>query len=235
MLAAAATAQPSIGQTFAKRWRPASVLIRTVHAMTKRVPERRTALVTAAGIAAVVVAGTFAVGANVGILDASSDNEIGALTAAGDLVPTTAATPGPVTTGASTSTTATAQTYLVDVAGTVTVDATGGPLVVSAVDAAPGWTWIADPSASTPVELTFTDGVRSLVFSATRGSDGRIAASVTETTPDASVHATATTVSTSSDGDDRDDRDDRDDEDHADEGHDDEGHDDEHEGRDDDD
>ena len=98
-------------------------MIRTVQSMTKRAPERRTALVTAAGIAAVVVAGAFAVGANVGILDASSDDEIGTLSAAGDLVPTTAATPAPLTTTPATSTTAAAQTYLVDAAGTVTVTA----------------------------------------------------------------------------------------------------------------
>jgi hypothetical protein len=85
--------------------------------------------------------------------------------------------------------------------------------VVSAVDATPGWTWTADPSDSAHVKLTFTDGVRSLVFTAARASDGSIAARVDETTPGTSVNATATTASSSHDG----------------------GHDDEHEGRDDDD
>ena len=85
-----------IGETFANGWRSAFVPIRTVMPMTKRLPDRRLALITAVGIAAVIVAGAFAVGANLGILDASSNNEIGTLDAAGALVPTTDATPAPL-------------------------------------------------------------------------------------------------------------------------------------------
>ncbi len=208
-----------VGQTFANGWPPASVLIRTVHLMTKRHPERRTALITAGGIAAVVVAGAFAVGANIGILDASSDNQIGALAAAGDLVPTTAPAMAPVTTGdGATSATAGPQTYLVDVAGTVDVGATGDAVAVSAVVANPGWTWTAGPSDATHVELTFSDGVRSLVFTATRAADGSIAAGVEEATSGAASAASATTAPSSyEDADDHDDQED------------------EHEGRDDDD
>ena len=186
--------------------------------MTKRLPDRRTTLITAGGIAAVIVAGAFAVGANLGILDASSDNQIGALAAAGDLVPTTGATPAPVTTGPATPTTAAPQTYLVDVAGTVAVDPTGDTLVVSSVGANPGWTWTPGPSDATHIELTFTNGVRSVVFTATRAADGSIDAGVDETTSGTSAAATATTAPASHD-------------DHDDDGE----HDDEHEGRDDDD
>jgi hypothetical protein len=197
MLAAEMPDRTSVGQTFANRWRPALVLIRTVRPMTKRLPDRRTALITAGGIAAVIVAGAFAVGANLGILDASSDNQIGALAAAGDLVPTTGATPAPVTTGPATPTTAAPQTYLVDVAGTATVDPTGDTLVVSAVSANPGWTWTPGPSDASHIELTFTDGVRSLVFTATRAPDGWIDARVDGTTSGTSSAATATTAPTS--------------------------------------
>ena len=207
-----------VGQTFANGWPPASVRIRTVPLMTKRHPERRTALITAGGIAAVVVAGAFAVGANIGILDASSDNQIGALAAAGDLVPTTAPAMAPITTGdGATPATAGPQTYLVDVAGTVDVGATGDGVAVSAVVANPGWTWTAGPSDATHVQLTFTDGVRSLVFTATR-ADESIAAGVEEATSSAASAASATTAPSSyEDADDHDERED------------------EHEGRDDDD
>ena len=217
MLAAAMLDPAFVGRTFANRWRPALVLIRTVGPMTKRLPDRRTALITAGGIAAVIVAGAFAVGANLGILDASADNQIGGLAAAGDLVPTTGATPAPVTTGLATPTTAAPQTYLVDVAGTVAVDPTGHTLVVSSVGANPGWTWTPGPSDAPHIELTFTNGVRSVVFTATRGPDGSIDARVDETTSGTSAAATATTAPAS-----HDDRDDGE-------------HDDEHEGRDDDD
>jgi hypothetical protein len=199
--------------------------------MTKRLPERRTALITAGGIAAVIVAGAFAVGANLGILHASADNQLGELAAAGDLVPTTGATPAPVTTVPATPMTTAPQTYLVDVAGTVALDATGETLVVRAVGANPGWTWTEAPSNATHVALTFTDGVRTLVFTATRAADGRIDASVDETTSDTASAGTAATAPSSHD--DSDDHE-EDDEDEEHDEHDDE-HDDEHQGRDDDD
>ena len=189
--------------------------------MTKRLPERRTALITAGGIAAVIVAGAFAVGANLGILHASADNQLGELAAAGDLVPTTGATPVPVTTVPASPMTTAPQTYLVDVAGTVALDVTGETLVVSAVGVNPGWMWTEAPSDSTHVELAFTDGVRTLVFTATRAADGRVDARVDETTSDTAPVATAATAPSS--------HEDSDDHEQNEE------HDDEHQGRDDDD
>jgi hypothetical protein len=218
MLAASTPDRTSAGQTFANRWRPASVRIRTVSSMTKRLPERRTALITAGGIAAVVVAGAFAVGANLGILDASSDNQIGALSAAGDLVPTTTSAAATVPTDRPTPTTAGPQTFLVDVAGTVALDASGDSLVLSAVSATPGWAWSWGPSDAMHIALTFSDGARFLVFTASRAPDGSIDAMVDETTPGTST----ATVPTSHDG--HDDREHDDDDDGG-----------EHEGRDDDD
>ncbi len=162
--------------------------------MTKRLRERRTAFITAGGIAAVIVAGAFAVGANIGILDASSDNQIGALAAAGDLATTTGPTLAPVTTIPAAPTAATTQTYLVDVAGTVAVDATGDALVVSTVVPTAGWTWKTGPADTAHVQLTFSDGVRSLVFTATRAPDGSINASVADVTSGAVSASTATAV-----------------------------------------
>ena len=196
------------------------MLIHTVGRMTKRLSERRTALITAGGIVAVIVAGAFAVGANIGILDASSDHQIGELAAAGDLVPTTEGSLAPVTTGPATSTTTAPQTYLVDVAGTITVDLTGGAVVARAVGANPGWTWTPGPSDATHIEVTFSDGVRSLVFTATRAANGSIDVSVDDTR---SGTASAATAPSSHDGsDDHDDPEEH--EEHE-----------EHEGRDDDD
>jgi hypothetical protein len=51
-------------------------------------------LITVAGIIAVVAAGAFAVSANLGILHASADRQIGSLTA-GDLITPGAASPAP--------------------------------------------------------------------------------------------------------------------------------------------
>ena len=189
--------------------------------MMKRLPERRSALITVGGIAAVIVAGAFAVGANLGILHASADNQLGELAAAGDLVPTAGPTPGPVTTVAAPPITTALQTYLVDVAGTVALDATSGTLVVSAVSANPGWTWTEVPYDATHVELVFTDGVRTLVFTATRAADGSVDARVDETTSDtAPIAPAATAPSSHEDSDDHEQN---------------EEHGDEHQGRDDDD
>lgn len=198
--------------------------MRTVAPVTQRRPERRTALITAGGIAAVIVAGAFAVGANIGILDASSDHDIGTLTAAGDLMPSTGPTPS-TTAGElaatpipATPTAAAAQTYVIDVAGTVAVDMTGDDgLRVSTVVANPGWTWSAGPSDAASATLTFSDGVRTLVFTATRTPDGTIDANVT----DANLATAATSTAAASPS--------HDDDDEEDEAHD------SHEGRDDDD
>jgi hypothetical protein len=185
--------------------------------MTRRHPDRRTALITAAGIAAVVVAGGFAISANLGILSASSEPRVGALAAAGDLAPTTsvasASSTPPVTTQATT------QMYLVENAGSVVLD-DADPLAVREVSVNPGWTWTAGPAVPTHVEVLFSDGMRTLLFSATRADDGTVAATVEELTASDASPATVATAPSSHHDDDRDDEH----EEH-----------DEHEGRDDDD
>ena len=47
---------------------------------------RKTGIITAGSIAAVLLAGSVAIGANVGILNATSDSPVGTLGATGDLV-----------------------------------------------------------------------------------------------------------------------------------------------------
>ena len=181
--------------------------------MSDRHPGRRVRLITAAGITAVVVAGAFAIGANIGILDASSDDQIGALAAAGDLTPATDAAPVP--TDAPPPPRA-AQTYVVDVAGTITVEDNGHTVVVDTVEPNPGWTWAAGPSDDTHTELTFTDGNRTLVFTATRTPDGRLDATVGDATP-----TTAAPPATAPAHDANDDTEEHDDEEHEHEGWDD--------------
>jgi hypothetical protein len=154
----------------------------------------RTSLITAAAIAGVVFAGAVAVGANIGILDAADNSEIGSLSAAGDLVPANTQVVDvyldepTTTTPATTSTTqesaaqdsAGAQEFAVDAAGTVGVIPTAGGVRLGDVVANPGWTWSlaqSDPSALT---VAFTDGARTLNFTASIGPDGTITAAVEE-------------------------------------------------------
>ena len=200
----------------------------------------RTSLITAAAIAGVVFAGAVAVGANIGILNAADDSEIGSLSAV-DLVPADTQVVDvyldePTASAAATTSTTTtqdsaaldsagAQEFAVDAAGTVGVIPTAGGVRLGDVVANAGWTWSlaqSDPSALTVI---FTDAVRTLNFTASIGPDGTITAAVEE--PIVSVSPTAPPAQFQDDDDDHDDEDDHDeDDDHEDE---------EHEGGDDDD
>jgi hypothetical protein len=156
-------------------------------------------------IVAVIVAAAFAVAANLGILSASSDARVGGLAAAGDLVsPTSPAGSASTTTSPTPNV---AQTYLVDAAGSVTVAETG-PLALLSVSVNPGWTWRAGPSDPRHVDVTFSDGVRTLVFSAARSVDGIVNADVQETATDAATSPAATSAPTGHDDDHSDDHND---------------------------
>ena len=54
----------------------------------------------------------------------------------------------------------------------------------------PGWTWTAGQADASTLKVTFTNGIRTLEFDATLGSDGTIAAAVNE--PIASAAASPT-------------------------------------------
>jgi hypothetical protein len=176
----------------------------------------RTSLITAAAIAGVVVSGAVAVGANIGILNAADDSEIGSLSAAGDLVPADTQVVDvyidePTTTTPATPASAIAQEFAVDNAGTVAVIPTAGGVRLGDVVANLGWTWSLAQSDASALAVTFADGVRTLEFTASLGPDGTITAAVEE--PIVSVSSTVPTAQYQGD-------------DHEDE---------EHEGRDDDD
>jgi len=157
-------------------------------------PTSRTTLITIAAVVGVLTAGTAAIAANIGILNATTSGPIGALSATDDLVQTTppeaniqAMVEVPITTETTTttepepeSTEAPGSSYVVDEAGAVTVMATPDGVVLLNMVANPGWTVV--PAQTDPMTLTvtFDNGSRTVVFTASLGADGEIVADVTE-------------------------------------------------------
>jgi hypothetical protein len=177
----------------------------------------RTALVGAATLAVVVMAGVAAVGANLGILGTTDRGPIGELSAAN--LPTTESqtvdvdtqSPGPGGTGA--------QQFTVGAAGEVWLLLDGSGLQIDKVQPNPGWRWVSSPASPGEVRVEFESGAHRVAFGAVLNADGTITARADELAPSPSIHP---------DDSDRDDRsdDDGDDDDRGGE---------EHEGRDDDD
>jgi hypothetical protein len=189
-------------QTFALSWPSTRAPISTVSAMAStsdpKSPKKslagRTSLITVAAIAGVAFAGTAAIAANIGILNAADDGQIGTLSAADDLVP-------PVSVPAeqiievvidepTTTTRVTAvpepepdehrQDFAVDVAGTLALATTENGLHIDDVVVSDGWTWTSSQENPTMLTVTFTNGGRTFVFTASLSMDGSIIADVTE-------------------------------------------------------
>ena len=149
---------------------------------------RKTAVVTAASIAGVMLAGTAAVGANIGILNAADDTGLGTLSAEAAISATaepTATTvqpdPSPATSmvvPADASDAPRVQTFTVDAAGTIDVELDDAGLHVKAVDANDGWSWKEADSESGTLAVMFTSGDEKLEFLAALTPDGSIAARV---------------------------------------------------------
>jgi hypothetical protein len=138
----------------------------------------RTALVTTASIAAVVLAGSFAMGANLGLFDRAQDSSgVGQL----ELAQVQAA---PVTPGATEGSSAveqwSTQDYDVDGAGIVSLRWRGGTLDVARAQAAAGWNAVVEPSGSADAAtVAFTSSSGSVYrFSAQLHADGSVQASV---------------------------------------------------------
>jgi len=155
----------------------------------------RTRLITIVSIVAVGLAGATAVSANIGILDAASNSNIGTVSASGDLttpstqvidvyLPSTTGTPTTAvqTTAAQTSAARAAgvQEFSVDVAGTVAVASTDAGLRLDSVTPTAGWSWTLTQTSQTELMVTMTDGTRTLEFVAATTADGNIAANVNE-------------------------------------------------------
>jgi hypothetical protein len=182
----------------------------------------RTALIGAASLAAVVVAGVAAVGANLGILGTTDPGPIGELSAAN------LATAEPQTVDAGVEDAgpgvAGGQQFTVGSAGAVWLLSEGTDLQIDRVQPNSGWSWASSPASPGEVRVDFSSGAHRVAFVAVRNADGTITARADELAagPDqtsSSVHP--------DDGDDDSHRDDdSDDDDRSGE---------EHEGRDDDD
>ncbi len=143
----------------------------------------RTSLITTVAIAGVIVAGSAAIAANIGILTAADDSPLGELSAT-ELVAAEPASSVAATTTSTTSTTTPAvgatSDYVVDDAGMVSLLASDSGLVLVAATASDGWTPALSQSGPTSLTVVFTNGSRTVVFSATLGADGSIVADVTE-------------------------------------------------------
>jgi hypothetical protein len=138
----------------------------------------RTALVTTASIAAVVLAGSFAMGANLGLFDRAEDpSGVGQLELAE--VQAAPASPG-ATEGTSAMEQWSTQDYDVDGAGIVSLRWRTGTLEVARAEAATGWNAVVEPSASrdtAAVAFTSTAG-SAYRFSAQLHADGSVQAAV---------------------------------------------------------
>jgi hypothetical protein len=202
----------------------------------RRTLKSRTTLVTAAAIAGVA--------ANIGILNAADDSELGELAATDELLPP-AVTLDPTTvatveaaTPSSTLLEATlpageARQYDIEGAGSVWVMTTTSGLALDHVVAVPGWSPLLSQDDLRSLRVDFTNGDRTIVFTASLGDDGTVVVDVTEpTTVVAEATAAGATPSpvgaspTTSSGYDDDDHDEYDDDD---DDHDDDDDDDEHE------
>ena len=152
----------------------------------------RTTLITGLAIAGVVLAGTAAIAANIGILNSTDDSSIGSLTATDELAqpapavvevqpvekitPTTLPTP----TSTTETTVPAGSSYVVADAGSVSVAAGPSGLTLLSAAANPGWTAEAVQPAPNTLTVTFRSGDRTVVFVATLGAGGEILADVTE-------------------------------------------------------
>lgn len=131
---------------------------------------QRTRVITAASVLGVVLAGGAAVGANLGILNASASSELGSLEAAdsslvADLTPAERAA---------------WKVVVVGDAGSVTLSVHEGELRVVSAEAVDGWKRSIERPHEGQVRATFTNGTRTLVMLATLAVDGSVSATVEE-------------------------------------------------------
>lgn len=158
---------------------------------TTKTPERnskRTKIITVTAIGGVALASLFAIGANIGILTNTDQSKVGALSATADLAPPDtrvvdvyldqAGNPLPSTSSALPG----SKRFTVDAAGTVDVSADAGAAHIDLVSPASGWTAAPVATAQEGVAVAFTDGTRTLEFTAVVGPDQTVTGDVTEAT-----------------------------------------------------
>ena len=149
----------------------------------------RTKMITAASIGAVALASLFAIGANLGILARADQRTIGTMSAATPLAP---ADTGVLDVGLAHQTDPLASTsaavggsqhFTVDTAGAVDVSVGATGVQLDLVSPNPGWTATPVTATDADVAVTFTNGTRTLEFSATVGPDGTAVGDLTEAAP----------------------------------------------------
>ena len=157
--------------------------------------DRRTALISAASVVGVVLAGATAVGANIGILDQADNSGIGELSAAADTtaveprvidVPLDPQSPSPTIVRLDTADTADTeasddtapQPFIVEDAGVVSLEATADGIRISEVTPNGGWTWIDNEPGDGTVSITFDSDDATYVFTASLAEDGSVLAAV---------------------------------------------------------
>ncbi len=149
---------------------------------------KKTAAVTAASIAGVILAGGAAIGANVGILRAADSGPLGELSAEiSTTVPevesesttsTTRVTTPVAQQVANDDSSASGQSFAVADAGTIDLEIVNGMLIIGQVSTAPGWAWEPGDATGDSVSAVFTSGSDRYEFSAFLGADGIIFANV---------------------------------------------------------
>jgi hypothetical protein len=159
--------------------------------------KHRTALITAASIAAVVFAGAIAVGGNLGILTVadSAPAGVGQLTGA-TVVKAGAATPG--TKYADAKKVADSQRYIIKKAGSVNVAFSKKNVRLVDVTVRTGWKWELAQTGDKELRVTFKHGSDTYAFVAAVDRHGKLTAKVdhpiTKVTPAASSGSSVTWV-----------------------------------------
>jgi hypothetical protein len=139
----------------------------------------RTALITSSAIAAVVVAGSFAMGANLGLIGGTEDPAGAGQLDLSEVQAAPAASEASAGADASMSSWS-MQDYDVDGAGIVSLRWREGTLEVARAQAATGWTATVEPSGSAEsAAVSFTDGAGTVYrFTAQLHPDGSVQAAV---------------------------------------------------------
>ena len=140
----------------------------------------RTALITAGSIAAVVFAGTIAVGVNLGILTFADSSPVGQLTTA-TVSKVSAAAPAPAYAAskpASASKQRATQKYVIKKAGTVEIAFSKKAVRFVSAGADKHWMWKLAQSGDQKLTVTFTHGADSYTFVASVDAHGKLSAKV---------------------------------------------------------
>ena len=155
---------------------------------------RKTSFITAAAVAGVVLTGTTAMAANLGMLN-SADSQSSGDSSSTSVVVTTPVDAMPVavdpqvidvyiedpaveTTVPTTVSEDASQVFAVEAAGTVTVEPTATGVLLDGVTVVEAWVWTVVQRSPNELEVTFTSGDVTYVFSASLGADGVIMAGV---------------------------------------------------------